>query len=75
MRSSWYPLDEIWISVAWIAASLIVVLFVASQKNRSVIGWGIVSVAFSPLPALLALAAIPAVERYRTGAPAAPQDK
>lgn len=43
-------------------ASIGLVLFVATEKNRSGFGWAILALLFSPLLVLIALAALP-VER------------
>ena len=48
--------------VFWIAATAILVPFVAHEKGRSAIGWAFFSLFFSPLLTLLALAAVPSVE-------------
>lgn len=47
----------------WIAGTVFLVPLVAHEKGRSAIGWALLSLVFSPLLALLALAAVPEVER------------
>lgn len=50
------------IVVVWILASFLCA-FVAGQKGRSAAGWWFLSMLFSPLLVLLALCAVPSIER------------
>lgn len=53
----------------WIAATVFLVPFVAHEKGRSAIGWALLSLVFSPLLTLLALAAVPMAQRKQEEKP------
>jgi len=53
--------------VAW-AVGAILSGFVASQKGRNPLGWGAFSFVFSPLIALIALAALPSLQTASSSA-------
>ena len=57
--------------LAWIAGSFLCA-FVASQKGRSASGWWFLSMLLSPLIALIALCAIPSLEKPKASKPQAP---
>jgi hypothetical protein len=53
----------------YLLASVALVPFVAMEKNRSGIGWGITSLLFSPLLALIALVAVPPGTAHEPASP------
>ena len=59
--------------VVWIAATSMLVPFVASQKGRNGWLWALASAVFSPLLALIVLAAVPGVDRANNDARAIPR--
>ena len=55
----WIFIGLVFLLLAWLMGFVALVSHVASEKGRSGLAWGLAAVTFSPLVALIALAAIP----------------
>jgi len=55
----WLFIGLVFLLLIWLMAFVALVAHVASEKGRSGVAWGFAAIVFSPVIALIALAAVP----------------